>query len=92
MKTTLDIRDDLLAQAKAQAARERTTLTRMIEEGLMLRLRSPRPQPVAELPPLPVSKRTGGVHPGIDVSSNRSLLDAADGADNAGRTGGSVTP
>jgi hypothetical protein len=34
MKTTLDLRDDLLAEAKARAARERTTLTRIVEEGL----------------------------------------------------------
>src|SRR5690606_15503214 len=39
MKTTLDIRDDLLARAKAQAPKERISLTRMIEEGLALRLR-----------------------------------------------------
>lgn len=81
MKTTLDIRDDLLAQAKAQAAKERTTLTRMIEEGLTLRLRSAKPRRVQVLPPLPVSKCTGGMHPGIDPTSNKSLFDAADGAD-----------
>lgn len=78
MKTTLDIRDDLLAQAKAQAAKERITLTRMIEEGLTLRLRSAKPQRVKELPPLPASKRAGGMHPGIDPTSNQSLFDAAD--------------
>ena len=39
MKTTLDLKDDLLARAKAAAAKERTTLTRMVEEGLALRLR-----------------------------------------------------
>ena len=81
MKTTLDIRDDLLAEAKAQAARERTTLTRMIEEGLTLRLRSAKPQRLQVLPPLPVSKCSGGMHPGIDPTSNKSLFDAADGAD-----------
>jgi len=79
MKTTLDIRDDLLARAKAQAARERITLTRMIEEGLPLRLRSSRPPREARLPPLPVSKCEGGAHPGIDEASNKSLFDAADG-------------
>jgi hypothetical protein len=40
MKTTLDINDELLATAKALAARQRTTLTRLIEEGLQLRLRA----------------------------------------------------
>jgi hypothetical protein len=78
MKTTLDIRDELLARAKALAARKRTSLTRIVEEGLILRLRRPR-APRGELPPLPVSARTGGLAAGIDATSNRSLLDAADG-------------
>jgi hypothetical protein len=78
MKTTLDLKDDLLACAKAAAAKERTTLTRTIEEGLAPR---PRRRPAAaahELPPLPVSARHGGLCEDIDASSNRSLLDAAD--------------
>ena len=40
MKTTLDINDQLLANAKVLAAQQRTSLTRLIEEGLQLRLRS----------------------------------------------------
>lgn len=40
MKTTLDLNDQLLADAKALAARQRTSLTRLIEEGLQLRLRA----------------------------------------------------
>src|SRR5215469_1820624 len=39
MKTTLDLNDTLLTQAKSLAAEQRTTLTRLIEEGLALRLR-----------------------------------------------------
>ena len=81
MKTTLDIRDDLLAEAKALAARERSTLTRMVEEGLALRLRAQsaaEPRTVERLPALPLSRRQGGLLPGIDGLSNRSMLDAAD--------------
>lgn len=40
MKTTLDLNDQLLADAQALAAQQRTTLTRLIEEGLQLRLRA----------------------------------------------------
>lgn len=40
MKTTLDINDQLLANAKVLAVQQRTSLTRLIEEGLQLRLRS----------------------------------------------------
>ena len=46
MKTTLDINDALLAKAKALAARQRTSLTRLIEEGLQLRLRARIPLPI----------------------------------------------
>lgn len=76
MKTTLDIRDELLRRAKAEAARQGKTLTRMIEEGLTLRLRPQRPR--RKLTPLPVSHRGGGMLPGIDPCSNRSMFDAAD--------------
>lgn len=43
MRTTLNLTDDLLSEAKALAAREKLTLTRRIEEGLALRLRGQRP-------------------------------------------------
>lgn len=38
MQTTLRIDDQLYREAKAEAAREGTTLTRFLEEGLRLRL------------------------------------------------------
>jgi hypothetical protein len=77
MKTTLDLRDDLLARAKELAARERTSLTKMIEEGLTLRLRR-QPASRRKLKKLPVSAQIGGLREGIDGASNRSLFDAAD--------------
>ena len=77
VKTTLDLRDDLLSKAKQQAAKERISLTRMIEEGLTLRLRRSR-DGRRQLKPLPVSRRKGGLRRGIDGRSNKSLFDAAD--------------
>lgn len=77
MKTTLDLRDDLLSKAKQQAAKERISLTRMIEEGLTLRLRR-SPIRRRQLKPLPLSSRKGGLRKGIDGRSNQSLFDAAD--------------
>ncbi len=78
MKTTLDLNDQLLADAKALAAQQRTTLTRLIEEGLQLRLRarstSTQPVPVR----LPVFKGRGGLVAGVDPRSNKSLLTALD--------------
>ncbi len=81
MKTTLDINDALLANAKSLAAQQRTTLTRLIEEGLQLRLRAQRDAPrQAAKYRLPVFKGRGGLAPGINPLSNKSMLDAADDA------------
>jgi hypothetical protein len=77
MKTTLDLSDNLVAEAKALAARQRTTLTRVVEEGLRLRLQAPR-TPKGPRVRLPVFKGRGGLVAGIDPSSNKSLLQAAD--------------
>jgi hypothetical protein len=79
MKTTLDIDDELLVKAKALSARERTTLTALIEEGLRLRLRRPAP-PTKRIKRLMIHRGKGGLATGIDPLSNRSLLDAADDA------------
>lgn len=78
MKTTLNLSDDLVAQAKTLATKERITLTKMIEEGLVLRLRRQKGRAPRKFRELPVSQRRGGLRPGIDSTSNRSLFDAAD--------------
>jgi hypothetical protein len=78
MRTTVDLPDELLRQARARAAEEGTTLTALLAEGLRLRLagaHSGRRRPRK----LPVSTTGGGLQPWIDPSSNASLLDAADG-------------
>lgn len=76
MKTTLDLNDSLLSKAKALAAQQRTTLTRLIEEGLQLRLRV-RPAAKQKVR-LPVHRGKGGLVEGLDGRSNKALLDAAD--------------
>ena len=78
MKTTLDINDELLVRAKAASARERKSLTTLIEEGLRLRLRRARSGGRKPKAPLPSFAGKGGLVAGIDPLSNRSLLDAAD--------------
>lgn len=76
MKTTLDIDDHLLAQAKVLAAHQRTSLTRLIEEGLHLRLRG-KPSPVGRGKiQLPSIKGRGGLVAGVDPLSNRAMLEA----------------
>ena len=78
MKTTLDINDSLLANAKALAARQRTSLTRLIEEGLQLRLRTSESAGRRSKRKLPVFKGGGGMVAGVNPASNKSMLDAAD--------------
>ena len=79
MKTTLDINDTLLADAKALAARQRTSLTRLIEEGLQLRLRatsSSRGAGKSRVTVIPVYRGKGGLVAGLNALSNRALLEA----------------
>ena len=76
MKTTLDLNDQLLADAKALAARQRTSLTRLIEEGLQLRLRAQAASSTHRRTRLPVFKGRGGLVAGVDPLSNKALLAA----------------
>jgi hypothetical protein len=78
VKTTLDLNDQLLTEAKALAARQRTSLTRLIEEGLQLRLRAETASTPRPRVRLPVFKGRGGLVAGVDPLSNRSLLEAVD--------------
>ncbi|MEM1126697.1 MAG: DUF2191 domain-containing protein [Bacteroidota bacterium] len=81
MPTTLTLDDDLAARAEEAAAREGTTVARLLEEGLRLRLRSALSPD--ELPPLPIFDGGTGMAPGIDPLSNRAMRDALDGAGDA---------
>lgn len=76
MKTTLDLNDQLLADAKALAARQRTSLTRLIEEGLQLRLRAEQAAAKRRRVRLPVFKGRGGLVAGVNPLSNKSMLEA----------------
>jgi hypothetical protein len=76
MKTTLDLDDALLAKAKMLAVQQQTTLTRLIEDGLKLRLHTS--QTPARRVRLPVYPGKGGLAPGLDGLSNKSMLAAID--------------
>jgi hypothetical protein len=77
MRTTVDLPDELLRQARKRAAEEGTTLTALLADGLRLRLGGASGAP-ARRRRLPVSTLGGGMQPWIDPASNASLLDAAD--------------
>jgi len=78
MRTTIAIDDDLLAEAKALAARRRTTLSEVIAEGLRLSL-SVSNGCDDELEPVPVYQGRGGPRPGVDLSNNAALLELDEG-------------
>ena len=78
MKTTLDLNDRLIAEAKAFAAEQRTSLTRLIEEGLQLRLRAKSGSKKRGPVRLPVFDGRGGLAPGINPLRNKAMLEAAD--------------
>ena len=79
MKTTLNIQDALLSEAKALAARQRLTLTRLIEEGLRMRLHAAQGSLVAKRRrPMPVFDGKSGLAPGLSGLSTREMMDASD--------------
>lgn len=78
MKTTLNLNDQLVADAKALAAQQRTSLTRLIEEGLQLRLRANAGPAKRARVRLPVFKGRGGLVKGVDPLSNKAMLEALD--------------
>lgn len=78
-RTTIRLDNGLLRQAKAEAAKRHQTLTSLIEEGLRLALAARQEPGHRRKIALPVSRRQGGVLPGVDLNSNADLLDIMDG-------------
>ena len=69
MRTTLDLEDHLLTEAKAYAARVRTSLTSVIEESLRQYLPaapSSKRLTLEDLPLLHPPVGQGGMQPGVD--------------------------
>ncbi len=78
MRTTVRLDEGLLEQARREAARRGVTLTALIEQGLRMALRRPRPSSPVERVRLPVSRAKGGVLPGIDLDDSADLFDRMD--------------
>ncbi len=78
MKTTLNLNDQVLRQAKGRAARDGITLTRFVEDALRARLAPSREagQPFR----LRLETVTGERPPKIDVSDRDALYDVIDRA------------
>lgn len=79
MKTTLNLHDALIFEAKRFAAEQSTTLTRLIEDGLRLRLAQVKqPMNKPKKIKMMVLPSSGGLAQGLDGTSNRALLEAAE--------------
>jgi hypothetical protein len=76
MRTTVDLPDHLLLEAKQLAAARRIPLTRVLEESLRAYLAAERTREreSAAIPPLPVVR---GVRPvrGVDLDDTSALLE-----------------
>lgn len=74
MRTTVAIEDALLAVAKRRASEQGLTLGQFLEQAI--RHEIAREVPLAARPEVPVHRGQGGLRPGIDAGSNRSLREA----------------
>jgi hypothetical protein len=81
MRTTVRLEEALLERARAEAARRKTTLTSLIEQGLELVLRRPMKRLERKSVALPECRAGGGVLPGVDLNDSATLLDRMEGHD-----------
>ena len=84
MRTTINLPDDLILQAKRAALEADTTLTEIIENALreaLARRRNEKPKREFKINP----SGRGGLMPGVDLDDTSSLLDIMDGIDDPRR-------
>ena len=72
MKTTVDLPDELVIEAKKLAAESRTTLRSLIERGLRKELTDTARAPDREIQWV---TSDGGLPPGMDVSNRESMYE-----------------
>jgi hypothetical protein len=76
MRTTLDINDRLLAEAKSLAARRGLSLKALVEEALRERLHARGDRRRA---PITLPTYTGdGLQPGVDLTDSAAMLEVMD--------------
>ena len=81
MRTTVRLDEVLLERARAEAAKRKTTLTSLIEQGLELVLRRPMKRPEHQPVKLPECRAGSGTLPGVDLNDSAALLHRLDGRD-----------
>ena len=75
---TISVDDQLIKQARIRAIHEGTSLSAKVREFLAQYANSASRSKPTQLVELPVYAGGGGLMPGIDPCSNKSMLDAAD--------------
>ncbi|AKJ12858.1 hypothetical protein ABB07_23330 [Streptomyces incarnatus] len=77
MRTTVDLPEDLIQEAKLRAARRRVTVSAVIEDALRASFARDvaAARNIVNLP----TYGSGGVRPGVDLDNNAALLDLMDG-------------
>ncbi len=77
MRTTINIDDHLLTQAKAQAAASGVTLAHLVEDALRESI-SRRVTVENREPVRLITMKGNGTRPGIDLDNSQSLLEIMD--------------
>jgi hypothetical protein len=76
-RTTVRLPEELVKRAKRKATAEGRTLTALIEEGLRLVLFKSKPAKTERVMPR-VSNATGGLLPGVDLTSSSAIQEMDD--------------
>ncbi len=84
MRTTINLPDDLILQAKKAALEADTTLTEIIANALREALVR-RKQSTQRKKFKMITYGKGGTYPGVDISDTSALLDIMDGIDDPHR-------
>jgi len=75
MKTTIELPDDLLLEAKRKALETRTTLRNVVESALRKELAPAVRRPGRRRVHIKWVTAPGGLPPGLDVSDRRKMWD-----------------
>lgn len=73
MKTTVELPEDLLLEAKRKASETRTTLRDILERALRHELRQCGARPTRRTRRIRWVTSAGGLPPGLDVSDRRKM-------------------
>ena len=77
---TISLDDTIIRKARIRAIEEGTSVSAKVRE-VLAHYAKVDSMNTAALPELPVFQGTGGLQPGIDPTSNKSMLQAADDLD-----------